>query len=88
MSERTNKLLNRYTLFNISSVIITALSLQCLFMSFFSSGTPCVPDFPQLSAHNGEMENCTRIESFDYFSGSEVPYILTVFFILGSIVRK
>jgi len=34
------------------------------------------------------MENCTRVKSFDYFSGSEVPYILTVLFVLGSVIRK
>jgi len=51
-------------------------------------GAPCVPDFPQLNATNGEMEECTRVKSFDYFSGSEAAYILTVFFILGSIIRK
>jgi len=46
-----------------------------------------VPEFDQLSATNGEMEDCTRVKSFDYFSGSETAYVLTVFFILGSTIR-
>jgi len=53
----------------------------------FSADAPCVPTFPQLNDRNGEMEDCTRVQSFDYFSGSETAYVLTVFFILGSIIR-
>jgi len=53
----------------------------------FSADAPCVPTFPQLNDRNGEMEDCTRVQSFDYFSGSETAYVLTVLFILGSIIR-
>jgi len=59
-----------------------------LFSLFLSADAPCVPDFAQLSAENGEMENCTCVESFDYFSGSETAYVLTIFFVLGSVIRK
>ena len=52
------------------------------------AGTPCEVPFDQLNAHNGEMENCTRVLSFDYFSGSEAAYIVTLVFILGSVIRK
>jgi len=34
------------------------------------------------------MEDCTRVQSFDYFSGSEAAYIVTVIFVLGSVIRK
>jgi len=55
---------------------------------FVCSEAPCVPTFAQLNADNGEMEPCTRVKSFDYFSGSEAAYILTLFFILGSVIRE
>ena len=58
------------------------------YAAILSTGAPCLPDFEQLNVHNGEMENCTRVMSFDYFSGSEAAYILTVFFVLGSVVRE
>ncbi|XP_063590443.1 dual oxidase-like [Penaeus indicus] len=36
---------------------------------------------PQISDSNAE--ECTKPETYDYFSGSEVSYILVVFFLLG-----
>ena len=54
----------------------------------FASGAPCVPTFSQLNDRNGEMEECTRVKSFDYFSGSEAAYVLTLLFVLGSVIRK
>jgi len=62
--------------------------LDAIVSSILCADAPCLPDFDQLSADNGEMEDCTRVKSFDYFSGSEAAYILTVFFVLGSVIRK
>ena len=63
------------------------LFLHACFCEYIFPGAPCLPEFDQLSATNGEMEDCTRVKSFDYFSGSETAYVLTVFFILGSTIR-
>jgi len=63
--------------------------LLTYFLLVLFAGAPCLPDFPQLSADkNGGMEPCTRVESFDYFDGSEAAYILTLIFVLGSVIRK
>ena len=34
------------------------------------------------------MEDCTRVESFDYFNGSETAYIVSIIIVLGSVIRE
>ena len=50
-------------------------------------GDPC-PQPEQLNASSGHLSDCTKQETFDYFSGSAWPYIVS-FSVLGlSLFRK
>ena len=46
-----------------------------------TDGDPC-PQRKQLTHDGGMMENCTARQTFDYFSGSEIVFVLSVALLL------
>lgn len=71
--------------FKVASVLNSKL-INSLFVSFFLED-PC-PQPSQLKADSDQMEqsiptieNCTRLQHYDYFSGSEISFPLTFIFL-------